>query len=157
MTIDRKSLGTQTFSEDSDLSKASYLEMGNQELVLAPPTTTQYFLNEEPQVREYFLDETARALAAWSCLDTFPRKYLPLIFEPPFGDSQSSSRSESSTLSYQRDFPEPGSDSDFESPSIPPSPSNPAALNKTWEQVRANNSKGSKVSVQTESFVSYHD
>ena len=134
-------------SQDSDISEDSDLEMGSQkpELVPTSPTTTHYFLYQEPQVSQYFLDETARARAAWSALDTFPQIYLLIIGES-FGDSKSRTFSNLSICSYQRDFPEPGSDSDFESPSTPPSPSNPDELNKTWEQVRANNTEVSNVS-----------
>lgn len=143
-------------SQDSDLSEDSDLEIGNQELVLTSPTTTQYFQNEEAQVRQYYLDETAQARAAWSSLDLYPRKYLPFIYTlEPLVDSKSSSLSEPSSFSEpsirssQRGVSELGSDSDFDSPSIPPSPSNLEALNKTWEQVRANNTNTSEVSAQT--------
>ena len=109
-------------SQDSDFSEDSDLELGNQELVLTSPSITQCFLNEEAPVRQYYLDETARARAAWSSLDLCPRKCLPFISTlEPFVESKPSSRSS------QRACSEPGSDSDFDSP-----PYRPA--HQTWKR-----------------------
>ncbi len=119
-------------SQDPDL------ELGNQEPALTSPTIAQNIRDEEARARQYFLEEEARACAAWSSLDLFPRKYL-LLGPNLFEGWQSSNSSYQGSLSESGSFAEPDSCSGFDSPSLPPHPSDLEALNKTWEQVKAHN------------------
>ena len=129
------------------------LELGNQEFALTSPTIAQNFRDEDARARQYFLEEKARACAAWSSLDLFPRKYLlvPYIFESRMSSSsqEPGNSSYQGNGSYQGSLAESDSCSDFDSPSLPPPPSDLEALNKTWEQVRVHNTNVSKVSAQT--------